>query len=148
MVEVRSESRVPGSSYVDLAKGNIVSNFMKIVRADDKNLSNFEKVVDFLRCHTYEIVRYVRNSEHLMLDDGHTLVNCPPPAEEGDDHGGLLIKTYSELVDQDRIVYSRQFEVHELGNLYAGQHRIEIRSRIYRNGVVSSEDNRTVEIDI
>jgi hypothetical protein len=72
--------------------------------------------------------------QRLMIDNGTTLVNCPPGPEPGDSHGGLLVRTFSDRIAHDEtgdenLILSREFKIHDLGPVEGNDHlhRVEIR---------------------
>jgi hypothetical protein len=135
-----------------MSEHNVAGELMKLAQADLDHMNDFNEVVEHLKKNTFEIVNYVHNMDRLMIDDGHTLLNCPPGAEEGDDHGGLLIRTYSEQVDKFNVeahpLLSREFKVHDLGTTNEGSNKVEIRCDVTRNGVAVLGDESKVVVEI
>mmetsp|Transcript_17126 Transcript_17126/g.25345 ORF Transcript_17126/g.25345 Transcript_17126/m.25345 type:complete len:164 (+) Transcript_17126:114-605(+) len=110
------------------------------------NLNDFKDVVDFLRLHLDDVINEVHGFEKLLVDDGKVSLNCPPPPEAGDTHGGLLVRTISEQSpdEGEHIILSREFKVHDLGACSDDSpfHRIEIRCDVTR---MMPDDSRILE---
>eukprot|EP00121_Abeoforma_whisleri_P003619 Awhi_evm1s3253 len=66
---------------------NYAAQFMHLVEAEKgKDGGNFEEVVEYLKLHCKDIVKYVHDMHHLMVDDGKVMLNCPPAPEAGNNH--------------------------------------------------------------
>lgn len=126
--ESESRSRSPSAVFQDL------------VAADNLAQHPFNEVVAFLSegdgHNLWEIEKDVWGTDpekRLMVDNGHTMVNCPPPPEPGDNHGGLLVRTFSDRIAHDEtgeenIVLQREFKIHDLGEgEKPGFRRVEVR---------------------
>lgn len=89
----------------------------------------------------------VHGFDKLLIDNGKTQLNCPPAPEPGDSHGGLLIRTVSEMEGANGITLQREFKVHDLGKDpdNAALHKIEIREDIMKPPDMS-ENVTTVSI--
>ena len=98
--------------------------FMTLVDVD--HLSDFDQVVEFLKENLYKIIQEVHGFDKLLIDNGKTQLNCPPPPDSHDSHGGLLLKTLSEKEGANGITLRREFKVHKVGE----PDSIEIREDI------------------
>ena len=104
------------------------AELMKLVDVD--HLSDFDQVVRFLSQNLDHVISEVHNDYgKLLIDNQNTQLNCPPVADVDDSHGGLLLKTLSEVQGRDGVLFKREFKVHDLGldPKDAGKHRVEIR---------------------
>lgn len=121
------------------------AELMKLVDVDHQN--DFGVVVEFLKGNLDAIIMEVHGFDKLLIDNGKTQLNCPPAPEPGDSHGGLLIRTVSEIETDQGITYQREFKVHDLGvdPDNAGLHKIEIREDITKPPQMS-ENVTTVSI--
>eukprot|EP01134_Creolimax_fragrantissima_P006879 CFRG6879T1 len=124
----------------DVGVDNACAKLMQLCAADDSLTDNFEEVTTFIRKHLREIITSVHNmdkdSERLMADDGVTLVNCPPAPEPGDNHGGLLVRTYSEKIENEHIVLAREFKVHSID-----ENQVEVRYELTRDKGSATHDH-------
>lgn len=103
------------------------AELMKLVDVDHMN--DFDDVVTFLSSNLNAIVHEVHDEFHkLLVDNGKTQLNVPPPPEKNDSHGGLLLKTLSEEQTQLGVTMRREFKVHKVSN------GIEIREDIVCGG--------------
>ena len=104
------------------------AELMKLV--DVEHLSDFDQVVGFLSKNLDNVISEVHNDYgKLLIDNQTTQLNCPPVGDVGDSHGGLLLKTLSEVQGPDGVLLKREFKVHDLGRdpKDAGKHQVEIR---------------------
>ena len=86
------------------------------IHRSDGDWTDFPTVVAFLQEHLFEIIHEVHVTfDKLLIDDGETQLNCPPPAEPHDSHGALLLRTLSEQESAQGIVAKREFKVHDCG---------------------------------
>lgn len=116
-------------AWTDVSKKLFSAQLMSLCAAS--NLNDFQDVVIFLQEHMDDVINEVHGFGHLLVDDGKVSLNCPPAPEDGDSHGGLLIRTISEQSPDggEHIVLSREFKVHKLGKSDADPKadKIEIR---------------------
>jgi hypothetical protein len=79
--------------------------------------SDFDDVVKFLESNLDGVIAEVHGLDKLLIDDGKTQLNCPPPPDSADSHGHLLLRTLSEKAsDGDGgITLKREFKVHLVG---------------------------------
>ena len=103
------------------------ATFMKLVDVD--HLNDFDAVVKYLTNNLDKIIKEIHGFDKLLIDNGKTQVNAPPAPENGDSHGGLLLRSLSEVEGSGGITYKREFKVHDLGvdPDNAGLHKIEVR---------------------
>jgi hypothetical protein len=107
---------------------------------DAQSHHTFEEVCAFLTQGGGKKLAEVINDVHgkdpthtrLMVDNGSVSINCPPPPEAGDSHGGLLLRSISDRIlhdeaGEERITLSREFKVHVVGAGEGGKQKIEIR---------------------
>ncbi|KAG5175081.1 hypothetical protein JKP88DRAFT_259242 [Tribonema minus] len=124
-------------------KKSFASQLMVLTAAS--NLNDFQDVVTFLKEHLDDVINEVHGFDKLLVDDGTVSLNCPPAPENGDSHGGLLIRTISEQSPDkgEHIVLSREFKVHDLGksDSAANAHKVEVRCDVTR----SAEEGRKIE---
>jgi hypothetical protein len=90
------------------------AEFMTLVDIDHQN--DFDAVVAFLEVNLDKIIHEVHGFDKLLIDNGKTQLNCPPAPEVGDSHGGLLIRTLSEMEGPLGIKLKREFKVHALAD--------------------------------
>ncbi|KNC84456.1 hypothetical protein SARC_03320 [Sphaeroforma arctica JP610] len=111
------------SSYTDLADDDASCRLMNL--CDTANLDSFEAVCDVVKDKSSAIVKEIHAKNKLLVSNGHTTVFAPPEPEQGDDHGNLVLRTFSESVDEsEQTVMTREFMVHlEQGN------KVEVRER-------------------
>jgi hypothetical protein len=83
------------------------AEFMALVDIDHQN--DLEVNLD-------KIIHEVHGFDKLLIDNGKTQLNCPPGPEVGDSHGGLLIRTLSEMEGPLGIKLKREFKVHALAD--------------------------------
>jgi len=114
------------------------------------NLNDFDEVVDFLKYHIDDVIQEVHSFDKLLVDDGVTSLNAPPEPEKGDNHGGLLIRTLSEVESEEHPILKREFKVHDLSNPESEDlHKIEIRCDVTRRtdeGDQINEQKTVVEV--
>jgi hypothetical protein len=94
------------------------AELMKLVNIHKaaEDWTDFPTIVAFLQTHLYDIIHEVHVTfDKLLIDDGETQLNCPPPAEPSDSHGALLLRTLSEQESAQGIVAKREFKVHDCG---------------------------------
>eukprot|EP01134_Creolimax_fragrantissima_P006880 CFRG6880T1 len=119
-------TRKASNNVTDIGAENACAKLMQLCAAEESLAGNFEEIKNFLQSHMHEIIDSVhkmdKDCERLMVDDGITMVNCPPAPEAGDSHGGLLVRTYSEKIEDEHIVLSREIKVHSVD-----ESKIEIR---------------------
>jgi hypothetical protein len=122
------------------------SELMELVDVD--HMADFDQVVEFLRDNLDRVIREVHGFDKLLLDNGKTQLNCPPPPERGDSHGHLLLRTLSEREGSGGITLKREFKVHDSGADpdKAGHYRVEIREDIVKAGGSYHENVVTVSI--
>jgi hypothetical protein len=103
---------------------------MKLVNVHhEMDLADFDEIVKFLVDNMDAIINDVHKLDKLFLDDGETMLNCPPAPESNDTHGNELIRTLSEKQTSDGIALKREIKVHSLGPdpEDATKTRVEIR---------------------
>lgn len=99
-----------------VANKSISSMFMKLVNVHhDMDLAGFDEVVKFLVDNLDAVINDVHKLDKLILDDGETMLNCPPAPENKDSHGNELIRTLSEKQNSQGISVKRELKVHSLG---------------------------------
>lgn len=128
----------------------------------DDNRVSLDAIVAFLTDHLDAIIHEVHHDfDKLLVDDGETQLNCPPPPEPGDNHGALLLRAISEQHDANGIAARRDIRVHDCGIVPTGEttssqpsllHTVEIReSRVHAATTageppVATEQTVTVQI--
>jgi len=110
---------------------------MEMVDVD--HMKDFDQVVAYLQGHLMDVINDVRSFDKVLLDNGKTQLNVPPPLDEKDDHGSLLLRTLSEQENAQGIVCKREFKVHTLSN-----GRVEIREDV--SGVETKESRTEIVI--
>jgi hypothetical protein len=110
--------------------------------------SAFDDVVKFLEANLYKVIQEVHGLDKLIIDDGQTQINCPPPPEAGDSHGALLLRTLSEKETTAGVTLKREFKVHGKGPDSDNDDHdlVEIREDVVRAGGVMNENVVTVSI--
>jgi len=105
------------------------AEFMHLVDVEKEHLNDFKDVVAFLEKHLDDIINEVHGFNKLLIDDGKTQLNAPPPPEAGDSHGSLLLRTLSEKDGAGGISLKREFKVHDAGvdPDNSAMHKVEIR---------------------
>ncbi|KNC86101.1 hypothetical protein SARC_01760 [Sphaeroforma arctica JP610] len=102
----------------DMGAENTCSKIMQLCAAEEELVDNFDEVTHYLQKHLVEIIGSVhsmdKDQQRLMADDGITQVVAPPAPEEGDSHGGLLLRTFSEKIKDGHVVLTREFKVHSV----------------------------------
>jgi hypothetical protein len=121
------------------------AELMKLVNIHKagEDWTDFSTVVAFLQEHLYDIIHEVHVTfDKLLIDDGETQLNCPPPAERSDSHGALLLRTLSEQESTQGIVAKREFKVHDCGPAVVNDSRqriIEIREDVMKAPVEAGQ---------
>jgi len=113
---------------------NQISALMELVNIDhEMDWSDFNHVVKFLEVNLDAVIKEVHGMDKLLIDDGKTQVNCPPPTEPNA-HGSLLMRTLSEKEGTDGVLAKREFKVHYLGvdPEDPEKRKIEIRENIFK----------------
>ncbi|KNC83940.1 hypothetical protein SARC_03834 [Sphaeroforma arctica JP610] len=102
----------------DIGAENTCAKIMQLCAAEESLVDNFDEVTHYLQKHLNEIIGSVhsmdKDAQRLMADDGVTQVCAPPAPEAGDSHGGLLLKTYSEKIEDGHVALTREFKVHSV----------------------------------
>eukprot|EP01134_Creolimax_fragrantissima_P000491 CFRG0491T1 len=133
------------SSFTDLATDDAGCKLMTMCQAHEDYLDNFDEVVRILKDHLAGIIKNIHRNNKIMVSDGKTSIFVPPPSEEGDNHGGELLRSYSECVDgNDHLILAREFKVH------VEKDGIEVRCCIKRNvgGGIYSHDQQMAMITL
>ena len=118
----------------------------------EMDLADFKDICKFLTEHVDEVIHDVHKLDKLILDDGETMLNCPPAPEAKDSHGNELIRTLSEKQTSFGITVKREVKVHVLGPdpTDASKTRIEIREDMVKGGddgkPVFTEHRETISI--
>jgi hypothetical protein len=118
---------------VGVASHSPSSELMKLVNIHKAEWTDFATIVAFLQEHLYDIIHEVHVTfDKLLIDDGETQLNCPPPPEPSDSHGALLLRTLSEQESPHGIVAKREFKVHDLGPAHDddAMRNVEIREDV------------------
>jgi hypothetical protein len=115
------------------------------VHKPENKWSDFHEIVKFLEENLDKVIDEVHHGfDKLLIDNGHTQLNCPPPPEPGDNHGSLLLRALSEQetgANHSGIVVRREFRVHDCGpseedsdtsGAPTSLHWIEIRENVVR----------------
>ncbi|KNC86820.1 hypothetical protein SARC_01052 [Sphaeroforma arctica JP610] len=113
------------SSYTDLAENDGSSTLMTMCSTNDAYLDNFEGICSVVKDNVGKIVKDIHSKDKLLVSNGKCTVFAPPESEATDNHGNLLLRTFSEEVNEhDQCVMTREVMVHlEQGN------KIEVRER-------------------
>lgn len=102
----------------DMGADNACAKLMQLCAAEEDLVDNFDEVTHYLQKHLVDIIASIhhmdKDTERLMADDGITQVCAPPAPEEGDNHGGLLLRTFSEKIEGDHVALTREFKVHSV----------------------------------
>ncbi|CAB9502863.1 expressed unknown protein [Seminavis robusta] len=136
-----------------VANHSVSATFMKLVNVHhEMDLADFEEIVKFLKENIDGVIHDVHKMDKLILDDGETMLNCPPAPEAKDSHGNELIRTLSEKQTSLGIAVKREVKVHVLGPDPddATKTRIEIREDMVKGGEdgkpVFTEHRETISI--
>ena len=131
------------------ANNSISAKFMKLVNVHhEMNLADFDEIVKFLVDHMDSVINDVHKLDKLILDDGETMLNCPPAPESKDSHGNELIRTLSEKQTSHGIALKREIKVHSLGPdpEDANKTKVEIREDMVKadNGKPAYTEHKKV----
>jgi hypothetical protein len=123
------------------------TTLMKLVNIHNRDeWTDFNTVVQYIQEHLYDIIHEVHHVfDKLLVDDGETQLNCPPPLSQPNDpsiiphHDTslLLLRTLSEKKSTSGIMAQRIVKVYDCGGVENNhpnhnERRIEIRDDIIR----------------